>query len=152
MNSYYSSYARKRLKKFREEYPLTQQEMADRCNMEKRNYARKESGECEHIDLDLLPVFAEALDKEPFDFLPAHGARVETIHNNIGGISNEQVTIHGTADEIRKHYDDLIRHYQHATEEEKRLSAEKDNIIREQRMQLEELRKIIEEMKREFGK
>jgi transcriptional regulator with XRE-family HTH domain len=58
-----------RIKEIRKLRKMTQQELADKVGISQAHIARLEKNE-RGLDIDVLPLFAKALDVEPWELLP----------------------------------------------------------------------------------
>lgn len=58
-----------RIKEIRKLRKMTQQELADKLGISQAHIARIEKNE-RGLDIDVLPLFAKALDCEPWELLP----------------------------------------------------------------------------------
>jgi transcriptional regulator with XRE-family HTH domain len=93
---------RKNIKKLREEYPLTIVQMADRCFMNERNYARVESGESKNLSVELLHTIAVALGVSILDLLPQESINIKNVTQQVRGINNTNVTVNNSHQDVKK--------------------------------------------------
>jgi transcriptional regulator with XRE-family HTH domain len=78
---------RTKIKTLREGKGISQSQMAERLNMDERNYMRIESGERKLMDTEMLMRIAEVLDVDVADLLVNETVNIENndIHDNQNG-------------------------------------------------------------------
>jgi transcriptional regulator with XRE-family HTH domain len=99
---------RKTIKMFREQYPLTIEQMANKCSMSDRNYLRIENGETKNLSIELLNNIAEALDISIFDLIPQESITIENVNQQIGGKNNTHIIVNKAQADLKETLDLLL--------------------------------------------
>jgi transcriptional regulator with XRE-family HTH domain len=99
------------VKQVRKEKGFAQEEVAEKINIGLRAYQKIESGETK-LDVERLQELAKVFNVSMLDLVKTEGNfNVEYINNNIGGISNKEVTINqnNPIEEIKAAYDIALK-------------------------------------------
>lgn len=123
------------VKKIRLEKKLDQQFVADKIHLGLRAYQKIESGETK-LDAERMQDLAKVFNVSMLDLICNDGnIHIEKIENNVGGISNKEVTINQNTpiDEIKIAYNIVIQ--------------TKDSHIADLKNEIEVLRKENEQLK-----
>jgi len=103
---------RSKIKTMRETRGISQSQMAEKLQMDERNYKRIESGEKKTIDIDLLSRIAEVLEVDIPELLTTevmnvHNGNNTEINAPVGYGSEITINNNFPAD-LKKVYDDLV--------------------------------------------
>lgn len=118
-----------KIKKFREQSGLTQQEMADKLNMHLKTWQKIENGVTK-LDIERLQLIADVLETTIEDLINVDDSvYINAIKDNEVGFNNSSVTINHKSEEEKNLYERLI--------------AEKDKIIADKDKEIAFLRELI---------
>jgi transcriptional regulator with XRE-family HTH domain len=128
---------RTKIRTLREGKGFSQSQMAEKLNMDERNYKRIETGERKLMDTEMLMRIAEVLDVDAADLLVNETVNIENndVHDNevegttVSGIVGNQNNHNAFPDELKEAYKDMMRLMRELIEEKDRVTAEKEKAI-----------------------
>jgi len=127
-----SDLVRQNIKNIRIAKGISCMEMATYLHMDERNYRRIENGERKNLDVEQLYQISEILEVDFQRFFTNPETIIHNIENNIGGISNKDVTVSGLSESaFSKMLSALEKSYKQLLSEKDKIIEEKENIIRD---------------------